>query len=145
MATSSSAGRTIAFQTTSDTVEIAVGRIVTSDSSGNILATTVSGVDVPVAGVSATKVASRDAAAQKDISVQMSGVVTVPKITGAIVLGAYVYSSATTTTIGTGSGSTCVGAASATTAGTMHSRLGRCVKAATATDDYVEVELMLGN
>lgn len=137
-------GRKIKFQTTSDTVEIEAGRIVVSDSSGDILATTVPGTDGPVVGVSATKVDSRTTASQEDITVQVSGMVSVPKPTDlAVVTGAMMYCMATTTTVGTGSGSTCLEATNATTISSGYNTLGRAAYDATTADANVIINLEL--
>lgn len=64
-------GDMIQYETATTTIEIASGRIVELNTSGNvILPTTTPGNPV---GVSATKVASRTTASQKDIVVQVSG------------------------------------------------------------------------
>jgi len=138
-------GVKIALQTTSDTAEIEVGRILVAPyASGDVLATTVAGVDVVVMGVSASKVASRTTAAKADISVQVSGVVSVPKpIDLQIFAGNMVSVINGTTTVGTGSGSTCLYATAATTLSSGYVALGRCVKNATTTDTEVEVNLNL--
>lgn len=137
-------GRTIKFQTTSDTVEIAAGRMVTRDGSGDVLATTVPGVDNPMVGVSATKVASRSVASQKNIVVQVSGMVSVPKPTDLEVFaGAMMYCMATTTTVGTGSGSTCLEATQGTTLAAGYAYIGRAAYDATTADANVIVNLQL--
>lgn len=137
-------GTKIKFQTTSDTAEIAAGRILVSDASGDVLATTVPGVDGPVVGVSVTKVASRTTASQKDITVQVSGLASVPKPTDLeIVAGAMLYCMATTTTVGTGSGSTCLEATNATTINDGFEVLGRAAYDATTADANVIVNLRL--
>lgn len=141
MSGTSSEGRIVKAQTTSDTVEIASGRIVAM-SAGLVIATTLSGVDVPVFGVSASKVASRDAASSADINIQISGVASVPKTTTATLYqGAMAYCQATTTTVGTGSGSTCLMAAAATTLSAGYAYLGRVAYTATTSDTEVKIAL----
>ena len=138
-------GVKIALQTTSDTAAIAAGRILVAPyNSGDVLATTVPGVDVCVVGVSASEVASKSAAAKTDIAVQTSGVTSVPKPTDLSVYAGNIVSVINgTTTVGTGSGSTCLYATVATTLASGYLALGRCVKNATTTDTDVEVELNL--
>ena len=142
MTSSGGEGRTIQFQSTSDTVEIAAGRICGVNSSGLIIATTVLSVDIPIIGVSGSKVASRDTASSEDIAIQMEGVASVPKHTDlSIAAGAILQVTAATTTVGTGSGSTCLMATTATTIAGAYLTLGRAAAAATTSDANVLVKL----
>ncbi len=142
--TSSGKGLNVQFTSTSDTAAIASGKILTANSSGNVSATTLPSVDLPIVGISVTQIASRTSASQKLITVQTSGIVDVAKTTTAsFVEGAMCYVQATTTTVGTGSGSTCLMAASATTVAAAYNTLWRCVKAATTSDTTVQINLNL--
>lgn len=141
MSGTSSEGRIVKAQTTSDTVQIAAGRIVCM-SVGLVIATTLPSVDVPVFGVSASKVASRDTASSEDINIQISAVASVPKTTTATIYqGQMCYCQATTTTVGTGSGSTCLMAAGATTLSAGYAYLGRAAYEATTSDAEVKIAL----
>lgn len=136
-----SEGLVIGYQTTSDTVPITVNKILTRNSSGDVLATTVAAADTPIVGVSSGAVAARTTGSQKDIPVKVQGLAYVPKPTDLAMKVGFIVSTGGTTTISTGDGSTVIMATTATTLGGAYKDLGRVAKDAAATDTEVLVAL----
>jgi len=136
-----SEGLIIGYQTTDDTVPIAVNRILTRDSDGDVVATTVPGVDVPIVGVSSGAVAARTTSSQKDIPVKTQGLARVPKPTDLAMKVGFIVTTNGTTTVGTDNGSTCIMATTATTLAGGYKDLGRVARDAATTDTEVLIAL----